>query len=91
MEKKSYVKITIEAPGCEAKALANSYFKNEKYEVVEKAEPKPMKCGMVKIDLQVMKKTRMLKRKSNEYRMRKEGIARELGRMNVESLMSHAF
>ena len=84
------VRITIEAAGCEAKALADSYFKNEKYEVIERSEPKPMKGGMVRIRLNVVKKTRKVKRGSNEDRMRKARIAKELRSMKVKTLMRHA-
>lgn len=50
MDKRQYVRIMVEAPGCEAKALADSYFKSEKYEVIERSDPKPVRgvwCGFI--------------------------------------------
>lgn len=71
MDKRQYVRIMIEAPGCEAKAMADSYFKSERYEVIERSEPKPVRGGMVRIYLHVVKKTRRVKPGSSEDRIRK--------------------
>ena len=60
MDKKKYVRIMIEAPGYEAKALADGYYKSDKYEVLERSEPKASKGGMVRIYLHIMKKSRVL-------------------------------
>ena len=91
MDKKGYVRIMIEARGCEAKALADGYFKSEKYEVIERSDPKPVKGGLVRIYLHVVRKKQAIRRGSSEDRMRRARIDREIRSMNVESLMSHAF
>ena len=55
-----YVKVTIEAPAYEAKAAAEQYSKDRKYEVLSRSKPYPCKeSSNVKIYLHVIKKTQL--------------------------------
>lgn len=52
------MRIMIEGCSYEAKAMADSYEENKKYEVLERSKPYPQKNGKVRIFLHVVKKAR---------------------------------
>ena len=55
-----YIKVIIEAPSYEAKAIADHYGKDRKYEVISRSRSFPCKeSSNVRIYLHVVKKTQL--------------------------------
>ena len=89
--KKTYVKITIEAPSYEAKAAANQYSKDRKYEVLSRSKPYPCKdSSNVRIYLHVIKKTQLGYNHDGGWD-RKHGKKRKQQKVNYESLMRQPY
>ena len=84
-----YVKVTIEAPTYEAKAAAEQYSKDRKYEVLSRSKPYPCKnSSNVKIYLHVIKKTQLGYRHEGGWKKAgKHGKQRKSPRINYEALM----
>ena len=88
-----YVKVTIEAPAYEAKAAAEQYSKDRKYEVLSRSKPYPCKeSSNVKIYLHVMKKTQLgYKHEGGWKKAGKHGKQRKSPRINYEALMMPSY
>ena len=89
--KQKYVKVTIEAPTYEAKAAAEQYSKDRKYEVLSRSKPYPCRDNSnVKIYLHVIKKTQ-LEYHPNAGRDRKRRKIRKHQRDSIEYLMKQPY
>ena len=81
--KQRYVKVTIEAPAYEAKAAAEQYSKDRKYEVLSRSKPYP---------LHVIKKTQLgYKHEGGWKKAGKHGKQRKSPRINYEALMMPSY
>ena len=91
--KQRYVKVTIEAPAYEAKAAAEQYSKDRKYEVLSRSKPYPCKeSSNVKIYLHVIKKTQLgYKHEGGWKKAGKHGKQRKSPRINYEALMMPSY
>lgn len=90
--KQSYVKVTIEAPSYEAKAAADQYSKDRKYEVLSRSRPYP--CGNssnVKIHLHVIKKTQLGYKHKGSWDRQKHGKRKRQKPINYEALMRPSY
>ena len=86
-----YVKVTIEAPAYEAKAAAEQYSKDRKYEVLSRSKPYPCKeSSNVKIYLHVIKKTQLGYHHDGGWD-KKHGKKRKNQRINYEALMMPSY
>ena len=86
-----YVKVTIEAPTYEAKAAAEQYSKDRKYEVLSRSKPYPCKnSSNVKIYLHVIKKTQLGYHHDGGWD-KKHGKKRKNQRINYEALMMPSY
>lgn len=89
--KKQYVKVTIEAPSYEAKAAADQYSKDRKYEVISRSHAYPCKdSSNVKIYLHVIKKTQLGYNHNGGWD-NKHGKKRKQQRVNYKALMQPTY
>lgn len=89
--KLNYVKVTIEAPSYEAKAAADQYSKDRKYEVLSRSKPYPCRdSSNVKIYLHVIKKTQLGYKHDGGWD-RRHGKKRKHQRVNIEALMKQPY
>ena len=89
--KLKYVKVTIEAPSYEAKAAADNYCKDRKYEVISRSKPYPCReSSNVKIHLRVIKKTQLGYQHGGGW-SHNHGKKRKNQKMDIESLMRQPY
>ena len=88
-----YVKVTIEAAAYEAKAAAEQYSKDRKYEVLSRSKPYPCReSSNVKIYLHVINKTQLgYNHEGGWNRAKKHGKQRKPQRINYEALMQPSY
>ncbi|MBQ9359609.1 MAG: hypothetical protein IJT96_01065 [Lachnospiraceae bacterium] len=86
--RKREVKVVIEASAYEAKAMADHYYRDRKYEVVSRSKPRPCKGNKVRICLSLIKKTQLGYRHDGGWDKRKD---RRKHRLNIEELMRQPY
>ena len=87
-----YVKVTIEAPAYEAKAAAEKYSKDRKYEVLSRSKPYPCKeSSNVKIYLHVIKKTQLGYQHKGGWNNQKNKKRKNPKPVNYEALMMPSY
>ena len=90
--KQSYVRVTIEAPSYEAKATADHFGKDRKYEVVSRSKPYPCEgTSNVKIYLRVIKKTQLGYQHKGGWDRQKHGKRKKQKPVNYEALMKPSY
>ena len=89
--KQSYIRITIEAPSYEAKATADHFGKDRKYEVISRSKSYPCEgTSNVRIYLRVAKKTQLGYKHDGGWD-KKHGKKRKHQRINYEALMMPSY
>ena len=91
--KRRYIKVTIEAPSYDAKAIADHYIKDRKYEVISRSRSFPCRASSnVRIYLHIVKKTQWNPGNCNGWnKNRKRKRKHETEDINYEALMRKAY
>ena len=91
--KRRYIKVTIEAPSYDAKAIADHYIKDRKYEVISRSRSFPCRdSSNVRIYLHIVKKTQLDHGNSGRWNKTCKKKRRHISEdINYEALMRKAY